>query len=209
MEIPYIGITFIICTVLSAGYMAFQHGVVKTVAVQTSIATTSFIYILTFFLLLAYNKKLYRNKSFRRHVHSLTEIYQLSENIRTGRQLVPVFFLHFISAIVTTIFAFFLFYVPYWNSYWLSIIEIVTNCVGAIINFTIQSAIIYFHPLLNRKATLIFVECLKLLKIKVTAIEQPVNFPRTIDGAVLIKKTTEEANEYFRVLHDSWELTKL
>uniref|UniRef100_A0A915CXD8 Uncharacterized protein n=1 Tax=Ditylenchus dipsaci TaxID=166011 RepID=A0A915CXD8_9BILA len=83
--------------------------------------------------------------------HSLTESYQLSENIRTGRQLAPTFFFHFLNTIAVAIASIlFVYLLTTAKSKQISLVALfLTMTIG---NLGILTTVIRYHPILNRRA---------------------------------------------------------
>uniref|UniRef100_A0A915CZ17 Uncharacterized protein n=1 Tax=Ditylenchus dipsaci TaxID=166011 RepID=A0A915CZ17_9BILA len=83
--------------------------------------------------------------------HSLTESYQLSENIRTGKQLAPSFFLHLLTTIALASICFLIFYVLK-NEISILFSIVIFFLLMAICNCGIVTTIIRYHPIINRRA---------------------------------------------------------
>uniref|UniRef100_A0A915CXL7 Uncharacterized protein n=1 Tax=Ditylenchus dipsaci TaxID=166011 RepID=A0A915CXL7_9BILA len=97
-------------------FQSQQENVSQVVAVGTFLtyvgsAVFSFVEIFILSAVTIYNQKKNKKRIFMNNGHSLTESYQLSENIRTGKQLAPTFSLHFSTTIALALVCFFIFYV--------------------------------------------------------------------------------------------------
>uniref|UniRef100_A0A183BNV3 PAZ domain-containing protein n=1 Tax=Globodera pallida TaxID=36090 RepID=A0A183BNV3_GLOPA len=154
-------IAIILCTALSYHQIYVLNSLffasIFMFSIVAFVMMTSFIEIFGIILLMKFNKKLFvtQNAEMVNNVHQLTVRYQLTENIRTGRQLAPNFISHFIGVLVTFVFitnnCFQLFTKPEYLAF---IIQIVVF-IHSINHFMLPIAIIRFHPILNQKARFI------------------------------------------------------
>uniref|UniRef100_A0A915EVI6 Uncharacterized protein n=1 Tax=Ditylenchus dipsaci TaxID=166011 RepID=A0A915EVI6_9BILA len=144
---------------------------------------------------------------FMRNSHSLTESYQLSENIRTGKQLAPTFFLHFLTTIALALICLFMVYVLDTEiSVYFSIV--LFFLFMAVCNLGIVTTTIRYHPILNRRATRlckrIQTQCAasKTLKYAGNHALDINPMPKSISGNSLINKA--QINDHFNDLKVSW-----
>ncbi|KAF7626079.1 hypothetical protein Mgra_00009748 [Meloidogyne graminicola] len=131
--------------------------------------------------------------------HSLTERYQLTENIRTSRQLKPTFILHFINIFVSSLITILLNYIKINNSF-IDLLFVFVCIITAFCNLLIEITIIIFHPILcsqfkqllkkfNKKFLKIFSTKVGIFEASSPSIK---SLPKTIDGNILIIKENNE-----------------
>uniref|UniRef100_A0A915D575 Uncharacterized protein n=1 Tax=Ditylenchus dipsaci TaxID=166011 RepID=A0A915D575_9BILA len=138
---------------------------------------------------------------FMRNGHSLTESYQLSENIRTGKQLAPTFFLHFLTTIALALICLFMVYVLDTEiSVYFSIV--LFFLFMAVCNLGIVTTTIRYHPILNRRAARlckrIQTQMCRLKDSQIYAGNHALDInpmPKSISGNSLINKA--QINDHF------------
>nr|CAD2191377.1 unnamed protein product [Meloidogyne enterolobii] len=145
----------IIVTVINAYFFtnsSSSNNLLVTVIWQFILSTIGIIEIYIFFKLLKYNNKVYfERKSSALDEQKLTGRYQLSENIRTTKQLIPTLCLHVCVNIIGGISV----VLPYFN--------LVTSPFGILfcvnflsfvpityLTFLIELSMILYHPFLKR-----------------------------------------------------------
>uniref|UniRef100_A0A915N1J6 G protein-coupled receptor n=1 Tax=Meloidogyne javanica TaxID=6303 RepID=A0A915N1J6_MELJA len=107
------------------------------------------IEIWAFFWMLRHNKQKYEIK-LKEGNHKLSERYQLSENIRTAKQLIPCILMHFVCIILPGINSC-LIYIHFYKDTFT--FDFVNQCIFTIISvgsFLIELFMIIFHPFLKR-----------------------------------------------------------
>uniref|UniRef100_A0A914HJS7 Uncharacterized protein n=1 Tax=Globodera rostochiensis TaxID=31243 RepID=A0A914HJS7_GLORO len=118
----------------------------------------SFIEIFVFSMVTHFNKKRFMSTRQKKNdnLHQLTVRYQLTENIRTGRQLMPNFICHFVSflLIFVSLLNFRLGLIS--NLEKLALVTQTIYLAHGVNNFMLLFAMIICHPLLNRKALFAF-----------------------------------------------------
>ncbi|KAI1731011.1 sre G protein-coupled chemoreceptor domain-containing protein [Ditylenchus destructor] len=105
---PHFGALAIVITIVLSLIVTYEEQIKEdkteiaqlTALVSYIFTILSLVSVVILVMLLWYNQKTYRRNIVHSHSHSLTERYQLSENIRTSRQLIPVIFLHFLSNLI-------------------------------------------------------------------------------------------------------------
>uniref|UniRef100_A0A915E8Z9 Uncharacterized protein n=1 Tax=Ditylenchus dipsaci TaxID=166011 RepID=A0A915E8Z9_9BILA len=155
-----------------------------------------------------HNQQRYNKRIFAQSRHTLTESYQLSENVRTGKQLAPTFLFHFINTITVALLCITLIYFVE-TELSKSFTLVVFFQTVAIANLGIITTIIRNHPILNRKA----VNVCKNFKTKMcrmffsethpeNSVGANIQIPTTINGKSLIN--TIGIEDHFSNLQASW-----
>uniref|UniRef100_A0A914IEG5 Gustatory receptor n=1 Tax=Globodera rostochiensis TaxID=31243 RepID=A0A914IEG5_GLORO len=112
---------------------------------------TGLIEITTLIFLQVYNLRKYRSS--RTGVNlSLNDKYQISENIRTARQLAPTFVLHFLNACVNNGMSFLIFFDVIQHTYSISLGFIISSLFNGFSGALVDLIVIMHHPLLKKKA---------------------------------------------------------
>ncbi|KAF7627165.1 hypothetical protein Mgra_00009562 [Meloidogyne graminicola] len=178
-----------------------------------------------FFWILNHNRKCYEKK-LKEGYHLLSERYQLSENIRTAKQLIPCILMHLVCILIPGIFSCCV-YANFFTEQFT--IDFVGQCVYTIItigNFFIELFMIIFHPFLKRDLIKIF-NSFRLRRsggvadsnrvVEDPSINEPENLtlstlkkykqPMDINGNPLIanEKKEELGGEYFKQLNALWK----
>ncbi|KAL3111505.1 hypothetical protein niasHT_018280 [Heterodera trifolii] len=113
------------------------------------VLTLALIEIFLFAFLWKHNIKNYKHKWSK--IQNLSERYQLSENVRTTKQMLVPLLLHLINlclgSAVTTI----AFYRPFANKFCYDFFGQLTLAAVSICNFLIELTMILFHPFLRRR----------------------------------------------------------
>ncbi|KAL3110384.1 hypothetical protein niasHT_011822 [Heterodera trifolii] len=175
--------------------------------------TFCWIGILSLFVIYLYNLHKYKMEIYL----TLSERFQLSENIRTAKQLAPTIFLHFINANVLNLVTFLIYFGVLIENYQKSFgfwFMSVQNTIGC--SF-IEITVITHHPMIKRKA----VDCVKrLLKFLVkdsqhrrvgdssmatTTTTQKGRTLVDIHGQNLITHQSSETETYFQMLKEEWK----
>nr|CAD2178480.1 unnamed protein product [Meloidogyne enterolobii] len=105
--------------------------------------------ICALFWILRQNKRNY-DKKFQEGHQSLSERYQLSENIRTAKQLIPCILMHFVCIILPGINNTFAYLKIYSDNF---TIDFANQCVFIIVtigSFLIELFLLIYHPFLRR-----------------------------------------------------------
>nr|CAD2192287.1 unnamed protein product [Meloidogyne enterolobii] len=161
-----------------------------------------------------YNNTKYKLKTYLYFKHSLSERYQLSENIRTSRQLKPTFVLHFINIIISSGVTIVLSFIHLKDQTSLNLIFVFVFLITACCNLSIQITVIIFHPILNKQFKQLLKKLQnKILKVPSTKIvpsdKAPTSLgqlPLNIDGGnLIIKENTELCQKHFEMLKKAWE----
>uniref|UniRef100_A0A914HVA7 Gustatory receptor n=1 Tax=Globodera rostochiensis TaxID=31243 RepID=A0A914HVA7_GLORO len=105
--------------------------------------------IFVFAFLWKYNIKSYHRKWVK--VHDLSERYQLSENVRTTKQMIPPLLFHLVNLSIGSVSSTVLFYKPFTNQFCYDFVTQLSLTFVSICNFMIELTMITFHPFLNRK----------------------------------------------------------
>ncbi|KAL3104027.1 hypothetical protein niasHT_020720 [Heterodera trifolii] len=194
-----------------------QQGVFFNVNLATFVTTCilfsmGFAEILSLFVIYLYNLRKYKMEIYL----TLSERFQLSENIRTAKQLAPTIFLHFINANVLNFVTFLIYFgvltENYQKSFGFWFIS-VQNTIGC--SF-IEITVITHHPMIKRKA----VDCVKMLlkfwvkdsqhrrvgdsSMATTTTTQKGRTLVDIHGQNLITHQSAETETYFQMLKEEW-----
>ncbi|KAH7706636.1 hypothetical protein AAVH_26135 [Aphelenchoides avenae] len=160
--------------------------------VSMALGIISFI---VFLIILRHNERLYVN---HRSSHDLTCRYQLAENVRTGRQLLPVLVILFVS---NTYFYFVLLNMIFGliTSGVATLLSHVFDIIVALSAITIPATAIWFHEYL-RKTFLLHVAQLSAHKRSRVG-----DVPRTLTGTEMVLSKDKERQLYFTALRSSWD----
>uniref|UniRef100_A0A915NDY1 G-protein coupled receptors family 1 profile domain-containing protein n=1 Tax=Meloidogyne floridensis TaxID=298350 RepID=A0A915NDY1_9BILA len=101
-----------------------------------------------------YNKHKYNKYMPQGNNYSLSEKYQLSENIRTSKQLIPVFFCHCFNGCVMLFFTIFM-YFSLFSHQQLGIAIQAGTILASLVDFIIELTVITHHPQLRKRFLLI------------------------------------------------------
>ncbi|KAI1707709.1 serpentine type 7TM GPCR receptor class ab chemoreceptor domain-containing protein [Ditylenchus destructor] len=216
---PYLSAPALVFTVLVAGLVTYQQVLsieIQSVQLWTISATyaSSAIGFISFWALLFlqyYNHKVYRRRIFSLNKHSLTERYQLSENIRTSRQLTPVLLFHFLSNAVSGTMTMLLYHKVQMHPKLISAVMQGTAFWMGFMNLLTQVTVIRCHPILYRRIrhalwkTKNAVLCYRQIGVVGQQESQQVTPPQTITGQALINPNENEQDAYFRTLDSFWQ----
>ncbi|KAI1726156.1 serpentine type 7TM GPCR receptor class ab chemoreceptor domain-containing protein [Ditylenchus destructor] len=162
---PSLAIIFIVIWILEAGAVTFAeanpwnsssvYGIPESCTMMLAFCSLilGFASYVTLVIIGYYNITAYHKTLIRPNSHSLTERYQLSENIRTSRQLHPALFLHFLEKFAAIGFVFISYYEIIKDPYWINFIRTLMYVVHGVCNFFIQVTVISYHPFLRRQAS--------------------------------------------------------
>ncbi|KAF7634305.1 hypothetical protein Mgra_00006271 [Meloidogyne graminicola] len=136
------------------------------------------------------------------------QFLQITENIRTSRQLAPVFFCHLLDNINYSILTYFIYFNIFIQStYKQSLYYAITYIFTCLIEGIIQITVLTYHPTL-RKTLLEHLKCLNVFKTKIypnnttiTSITKTTNITtsiKNIQGLELISQTN--ADLHFKML---------
>lgn len=142
--------------------------------------------------------------------YSLSEKYQLTENIRTSKQLAPVFICHLINNLFYTILTYFVYFnIATKPSYTQSLCYAVLFVFTSIFEGMIEITVLTHHPVLRRTllSRIKHLTSCKLAKIRPSTGTNTNNFHilnsiKNIQGEQLISKTN--IDEHFKMLVESW-----
>uniref|UniRef100_A0A915P7J7 7TM_GPCR_Srx domain-containing protein n=1 Tax=Meloidogyne floridensis TaxID=298350 RepID=A0A915P7J7_9BILA len=193
---------------------SYSNNLLVTVIWQFIVSIIGIIEIYIFFKLLKYNNKVYfERKSSALDEQKLTGRYQLSENIRTTRQLIPTLCLHVCVNIIGGISV----VLPYFN--------LVTSPFGILfcvnflsfvpityLTFLIELSMILYHPFLKRdfkKFIKNILICKNSKNNKITPEEQKSEDKDRLKdirgGQLLINESgTLEADRHFQSIQAAW-----
>ncbi|KAF7627166.1 hypothetical protein Mgra_00009563 [Meloidogyne graminicola] len=177
--------------------------------------------IWTFFWILNHNKRNYEKKLLEGR-HLLSERYQICENIRTSKQLIPCFILHFINLILPGIYVSLVTFGIYSGQFNQDFTEELLYLITTFISFLIELSMIMFHPFLKREFLhyLIVSFGCRILKSNNSAVvpltendisltninNKTIKGPIDIDGHLFFTEKQENiTNEYFKQLTISWQ----
>ncbi|KAL7071757.1 hypothetical protein ACQ4LE_009192 [Meloidogyne hapla] len=156
-----------------------------------------------------YNNNKYKLGTIIYLKHSLTERYQLSENIRTSRQLKPTFIFHFINILVSSGITILFKYDHIKDISIINLLFVFVFLITAFCNLSIEITIIIFHPILNIQLKQLLIKYKNKLKLfnKIGISETKQSHPiTTLDGRNLIfKERNDLSQKYFEMLKKSWE----
>uniref|UniRef100_A0A1I8BHV5 G_PROTEIN_RECEP_F1_2 domain-containing protein n=1 Tax=Meloidogyne hapla TaxID=6305 RepID=A0A1I8BHV5_MELHA len=154
---------------------------------------------------------IYNNHKYNKHLpqgnnYSLSEKYQLADNIRTSKQLIPVFFCHFFNGCIMLFFSIFM-YFSLFNHQQLAISIQVSTILSSIVDFTIEFTIITHHPQLRKRFLYICSKTFlfKCTKNKVTQEVKQIedNAQRSTSGKLIKNKGNSE--HHFNMLKNAWQ----
>nr|CAD2191875.1 unnamed protein product [Meloidogyne enterolobii] len=207
----------VVVTVINAYFFtnsSSSNNLLVTVIWQFILSTIGIIEIYIFFKLLKYNNKVYfERKSSALDEQKLTGRYQLSENIRTTKQLIPTLCLHVCVNIIGGISV----VLPYFN--------LVTSPFGILfcvnflsfvpityLTFLIELSMILYHPFLKRdfkKFIKNILICKNSKNNKITPEEQKSEDKDQLKdirgGQLLINESgTLEADRHFQSIQAAW-----
>ncbi|KAL3102482.1 hypothetical protein niasHS_001224 [Heterodera schachtii] len=165
--------------------------------------------IITLSILYLYNVRKYQSS--RTGVSlNLDHKYQLSENIRTARQFVPTFVLHFLNSCVNNGMSFLIFFGTIQHAYSISSGFIVSSLFNAISGALVNLIIIYNHPVLKKKAKKWLLRIVQLPKPRVDDQQlatKRLSQPRNIYGQHLLNRSERE--NHFKMLQNQWMQTSI
>lgn len=154
-----------------------------------------------------YGRKIHHHSS----LHNLSERYQLSENIRTTRQLTPVLFLHFASNAEVSLQFLAIYYglvTEPASRQWLTEFGLVFNAAAY---FLIQLAVIKHHPIVARRINELFgrLFCRRDRRRRQAEVSGVVSETgrqnvRDLHGSRLITEQNAEGDLHFRMLRSHW-----
>ncbi|KAI1722390.1 sre G protein-coupled chemoreceptor domain-containing protein [Ditylenchus destructor] len=154
-----------------------------------------------------YNTNAYKRRIFNSNSHSLTERYQMSENIRTSRQLSPSLLLHFLTNLIGQVLTLVAYYQLVTDEGLLWLLYVFTLGVNGIAYFFIQLTVIQCHPFLRRQA----VQMLRkmcIIKSRIYSLSATSESRNTvmlsISGNTLITANEREADTHFQMLSQFW-----
>uniref|UniRef100_A0A1I8BSI5 G_PROTEIN_RECEP_F1_2 domain-containing protein n=1 Tax=Meloidogyne hapla TaxID=6305 RepID=A0A1I8BSI5_MELHA len=184
------------------------------------------IEIWALFWMLRHNKQKYEIK-LKEGCHKLSERYQLSENIRTAKQLIPCILMHFVCIILPGINSCIIYAGIYKD---LFTFDFVNHCVFTILSigsFLIELFMLIFHPFLKRDLLRILhllrsCRCFRIFALNRVVQDPSVNDPNIIrtrrkkigafepldiNGKPLISDGKKEdlGRAYFKQLAISWQ----
>ncbi|KAF7633655.1 hypothetical protein Mgra_00006963 [Meloidogyne graminicola] len=170
-----------------------------------SISWISFIVILAIGI---YNKNKYNECLPKGNNYSLSEKYQLSENIRTSKQLIPIFFCHFFNGCVVLLFGIFIFF-ELFNTQHLSILKIIATVISSFVDFIIEITVITHHPQL-KKSFFQIISKLFLFKIitnnKIEQIElKQIDENKQRSYSINTIKFKGKSDHHFNMLKNAWQ----
>ncbi|KAK0409041.1 hypothetical protein QR680_004306 [Steinernema hermaphroditum] len=173
-------------------------------ATSTSILITiNAVSVALFLILIVYNTRRFQRKY---GVYSLTQRYQMAENIRTSRQLLKVIFINFVVDIFS---ATIILMNVYWNEVELNkLLSQIFDLTCALAAIVIPTVTILSHPKLSMENEANFASlCKKISCWKASANEEQVGrVPlQTVGSKKLIVSAKEERDVYFNQLSLTWK----
>ena len=140
----------------------------------------------------------------------------LSENIRTGRQLMPTFVLHFVNILVTNGITILFYYHKVEDAFLIDFLFIWVFSITAFCNLAIEITVIIYHPILHRNlvALLMGWQTRVFGAAKVADANSAQQHgqqqrrsrrfsPKNIDGRALIERGRQD-ERYFQQLRSAW-----
>nr|CAD2171621.1 unnamed protein product [Meloidogyne enterolobii] len=143
----------------------------------------------------------YKNSIISGIKYSLSVKFQMSENIKTSKQLYPVFICYFIKNINFPI-VIILIYLQVPN-YIISLTFIYTTMSASILNGIIEYIIITHHSTLKKNLIKIIYKIEFKKSNRINIVEENANIPTTINGSNLINN--DEMEKHFTMLKDAWK----
>ncbi|KAH7719800.1 Protein SRE-19 [Aphelenchoides avenae] len=214
---PYYGTACVLLMTLVSGYNAFKDTLLRgdlgrvsndeSAKFSTTTLIASYVNVLAVLLCMLAVCVLhkYAKRRQRRGLEdgkdvNLTERYQNSENLRTTRQLLPVIFLHFLTALFGAIY---LAAAVLWpNSGTTYLQQVALGFVNCVLYTFCELALLHFNPALR-------VEAASRLRRFKQAIGSRSGSVAPSSGPVPAEHpalgTEEEANFYFSQLEDAWD----
>ncbi|KAL7071263.1 hypothetical protein ACQ4LE_009038 [Meloidogyne hapla] len=161
----------------------------------------SLVEILFICLIGGYNMNKYKNAMIKSGInYSLSEKYQMSENIKTSKQLLPVFICHFIRNLTFPIVYIFIY--MQMPAYIISLTFLYTSMSASILNGIIEYTIITYHSTLKKNLIKIIYK-MKFIKSNRINICKENALPTTVNGSPLIN--SDEIDKHFAMLKDAWK----
>uniref|UniRef100_A0A915CXN5 Uncharacterized protein n=1 Tax=Ditylenchus dipsaci TaxID=166011 RepID=A0A915CXN5_9BILA len=127
-------------------------GTIVTAFVSVALSLTE-IFILA--SVTYFNEKRYNSRIFMQSGNSLSEAYQLSENIRTGKQLAPTFLFHFCNTLLLAIGSSLVYFKFIYMPRSQELLSIFFYFTLSFFNLCIQTTVIRYHPILSKQAGLL------------------------------------------------------
>ncbi|KAL3103598.1 hypothetical protein niasHT_020621 [Heterodera trifolii] len=158
--------------------------------------------IIVLWLIYTYNKNKYRNANV---VLTLNQRFQLSENIRTLKQLAPTFILYSINALLVFGIKFLFIFGWVSNDDMTKLAFIWQTLLLAIVNIGIELTVITHHPLLKRRAIQGILNTVKFCRRNHVSDTQSLHKqkPKSLFGDELIIQSQKQA-DYFDMLSKAW-----
>uniref|UniRef100_A0A915CZ28 Gustatory receptor n=1 Tax=Ditylenchus dipsaci TaxID=166011 RepID=A0A915CZ28_9BILA len=103
-----------------------------------------------------FNEKRYNSRIFMKSGNSLSEAYQLSENIRTGKQLAPTFLCHFFNTLSLSVGSSLVYFKLVNIPSSQELLSLFFYFTLSFSNLCIQITVIRYHPILSKKAGLLY-----------------------------------------------------
>uniref|UniRef100_A0A915CXC3 Uncharacterized protein n=1 Tax=Ditylenchus dipsaci TaxID=166011 RepID=A0A915CXC3_9BILA len=159
------------------------------------------------------NEKKYNSRIFMQSSNSLSEAYQLSENIRTGKQLAPTFFFHFFNTVSLAL-GVTLGYCKVTLSPSLGeLYTYIYYLTLAFSNLCIQITVIRYHPILNKRAALLFksLKCHYCKRLRsnsqISILQKETRTHSAITTTVTGNKIMHEvtAEEHLQIMKKTWD----
>ncbi|KAF7633780.1 hypothetical protein Mgra_00006848 [Meloidogyne graminicola] len=159
IKIPYLGILSILILMflfILPEILTYDNrlNLISFVAVHLSLLF-SIIELIVFSKITKYNKKMYSQFLNNNKSYKLNERYQQLENVYTGKQLAPSFFLHFINILCSNIVIIFRVYSQLPKEIVDQIVSFIL-IIHAFSKLGIEITVITFHPVLNKNLNKIF-----------------------------------------------------